>query len=52
MNHTIKIWERTIETRLRDRVEINKQQYRFMTEKGTTDAMFALRMLIERYRDD
>ena len=43
----MKIWERNIETRLRDSVEISKQQYGFMPEKGTTDAMFALRMLME-----
>ena len=41
MSHTVKIWERIIEARLRDRVEINKQQYEFMPGKGTTDAMFA-----------
>ena len=42
---------RIIEARLRDRVEINKQQYRFMPGKGTNDAMFALRMLMEKYRE-
>ena len=47
----MKVWERIIETRLRDRVEINKQQYGFMPGKGTTDAMFALRMLTEKYRE-
>ena len=49
MSHTMKIWERIIETRLRDRVDISKQQYGFMPRKGTTDAMFALRMLMEKY---
>ena len=48
MSHTIKVWERIIEARLRDRVEISKQQYEFMLEKGTTDAMFVLRMLMEK----
>ena len=43
MSHTMKIWERIIETRLRDRVEISKQQYGFIPGKGTTDAMFALK---------
>ena len=36
MSQTIKVWERIIETRLRDRVEISKQQYGFMPGKGTT----------------
>ena len=50
MSHTMKVWERIIEARLRDRVEISKQQYGFMPGKGTTDAMFALRMLMEKYK--
>ena len=51
MSHTMKVWERIIEARLRDRVEISKQQYGFMPGKGTTDAMFALRMLMEKCRE-
>ena len=51
MSHTMKVWERITEARLRDKVEISKQQYGFMPEKGTTDAMFALRMLMEKYRE-
>ena len=46
MIHTMKVWERIIEARLRDIVEISKQQYGFMPGKGTTDAMFSLRMLM------
>ena len=33
MSHTIKVWERIIETRLRNRVEISKHQYGFMQER-------------------
>ena len=51
MSHTMKVWERIIEARLRNSVEISKQQYGFMPGKGTTDAMFALRMLMEKYRE-
>ena len=51
MNHTMKVWERIIEARLRDVVEISKQQYGFMPGKGTTDVIFALRMLMEKYRE-
>ena len=51
VSHTMTVWERIIETRLRDRVEISKQQYEFMPGKETTDAMFALRMLMEKYRE-
>ena len=45
----MKIWERIIEARLRDREEITKQQWIYV-RKGTTDAMFALRMLMKKYR--
>ena len=51
MRHTMKVWERIIEARLRDIIEISKQQYGFMPGKETTDAMFALRMLMEKYRE-
>ena len=51
MGHTRKAWERIIEARLMDSVEISKQQYGFMPGKGTIDAMFALRMLMEKYRE-
>ena len=51
MSQTMKVWERIIEARLRERVEISKQQYGFMPGKGTTDAMFALKMLMEKYRE-
>ena len=51
MSHAMKVWERIIETWLRNRVEISKQQYGFMPGKGTTHVMFALRMLMEKYRE-
>ena len=41
MSHTMKVWEKAIEARLRDRVEIRKQQYGYMPGKETNDAMFA-----------
>ena len=50
MSHIMKVWEKIIEVRLRDRVEISKQQYRFIPGKVTTDAVFALRMLMKKYR--
>ena len=52
MSHTIKVWERIIEVKLKDGVEISKQKYGFMPGKETTDAMFTLRMLMEKYRED
>ena len=40
MSHTMKVWERIIEARLKDKVEISSQQYGF-----------ALRILMEKYRE-
>ena len=49
--HGMKIWERIVEARLRGLVRISDEQFGFMPGKGTTDAMFALRMLMEKYRE-
>ena len=51
MSHAMKIWKKIIEARLRDKVEISKQQYGFMPGKETTNIMFGLRMLMEKYRE-
>ncbi|KAK3564563.1 hypothetical protein QTP86_022812 [Hemibagrus guttatus] len=51
MSHTMKLWERVVEARLRKVVEIYEQQYGFMPRKSTPDAIFALRILMEKYRD-
>ncbi|KAK3570643.1 hypothetical protein QTP86_024559 [Hemibagrus guttatus] len=51
MSHTMKLWERVVEARLRKVVEICEQQYGFMPRKSTTGAIFALRILMEKYRD-
>ncbi|KAK3574719.1 hypothetical protein QTP86_015389 [Hemibagrus guttatus] len=51
MSHTMKLWERVVEARLRKVVEICEQQYGFMPRKSTTDAIFALRILMEKHRD-
>ena len=52
MSHTMKVWKKIIEARLRNRMKISKQQYGFMPGKGTTNVMFNLRMLMEKYRED
>ena len=51
ISHIMKIWERIIEAKLINRVEISKQKYGFMPEKGTINATFALTMLMEKYRE-
>ena len=45
----IKFMRYTVEDELRAEVSICEKQCGFMTKKRTTDAAFALRMLIEKY---
>ena len=48
ISHTMKLWERIVERRLRSDLTFNEQQYGFMPGKSTTDALFALRELMEK----
>ena len=50
-SHTLKLWERIIDRRLRGIVTISDQQFRFMPGRSTTDAIFALRQMMEKYRE-
>ena len=51
IGHTMKLWERIIERRLRRDLTFSNQQYSFMPGKRSTDALFALRVLMEKYRE-
>ena len=51
MSHTLKILERMIEARLREEVEIGREQVGFMRGFGTTDGIFCLRQLMEKFRE-
>lgn len=51
MCHTIKIYERIIERRLRTIVKINDNQCGFVSGKSTVDAIQTLRILVEKYHD-
>lgn len=50
LSHSMKIWERVIEARLRKEVMIREHQYGLMSRKYH-DAIFVLRMLVEKYRN-
>ena len=50
MSHAMKIWERIIERRLREETTIGDEQFGFMPGRGRTDAIFAVRQLMEKYR--
>ena len=49
LEHVIKILERIIEGRVKKIVKIDDMQFGFMAGKGTTDAIFIVRQLQEKY---
>ena len=48
-SHTLKIFERVLDKRLREETEIRDEQFGFMKGRGTVDAIFALRQVMEKY---
>ena len=51
MSHTMKLWERVIEHRLRSMTSVTKNQFGFMPGRPTMEAIFLVRQLMERYRE-
>ena len=45
----LKVLERILETRIREQTSIDEMQFGFMPGRGTTDAIFILRQLQEKY---
>ena len=52
MCHSVKLYERVHENRLRNIVSISEEQFGFMKGKSTTDAIFALRQVQESAEKD
>ena len=51
ISHSMKLWETIIEARPRDKVKICEQQVGFIPRKSSTDALFAMRVLMKKYRE-
>ena len=51
MSHTMKLWKRIIEARIRKEVTIAEQQFGVMPGRSTTDAIFCSRMLLEKWTE-
>ncbi|VFQ72228.1 unnamed protein product [Cuscuta campestris] len=50
LSHTMKVWERVIEYRVRKGVCISENQFGFMPDRSTTEAIHLVRRLMEEYR--
>ena len=51
LSHCLKLLERIIEQRIRGLVKIKENQYGFQKGKSTTEPMFCLRILQEKFRE-
>ena len=51
LEHAMEIVERVLENRIRELVTIDDMQFGFMRGKGTTDALFILRRMLEEFRE-
>jgi len=45
----MKVTERVFEWRIKEKVKINTMQFGFMPGKGTTDAIFTVQQMQEKY---
>ena len=51
MSHTMKLWKKVIEKRLRKETTVIENQFGFMLGRSTIEAIHFLRQLIEKYRE-
>ncbi|KAL3363599.1 hypothetical protein AABB24_012720 [Solanum stoloniferum] len=51
LSHSMKIWERVVEMRVRRGVSISENQFGFMPGRSTTEAIHLMRRLVEKYRE-
>jgi len=51
LSHTMKLWERVIEARIRRETQVTVNQFGFMPGRSTTEAIHILRRMMEMYRE-
>lgn len=52
MSHMMKLWERVVKQRLRQGTSILENQFGFMPGRSTTEAIYLMRKMMERYRSE
>ena len=50
LEHAMKIVEEVLEKQIQTLIKLNKMQFRFITGKGTVDAIFIMRRMQEEYQ--
>ena len=50
LEHAFKLYEKVLDGRLREVVDVGKMQYEFMPRRGPVDTVFVLRKLGEKFR--
>ena len=51
MSHSMKIWEKIIDKRVRGETTVTRNQFRFMPERSTMEPIFCVRQIVEKYRE-
>ena len=51
MSHIMNVCEKVIDRRLREETTMGEERFGFTSGKGTTDANFAARQMIEKHRE-
>ena len=51
LHHAMEIFERVRKRRIRELVNIDLMRFGFMPRRGTTDALFVVRRMLEEYSD-
>jgi hypothetical protein len=51
ISHTMKLWERIIEHRLREVTNVTENQFGFMPGRSTMEPIFLIRQLMERWKE-
>ena len=51
LSHTMKLWERIVGERIESETEVSENQYGFIRGRQTSDAVFALKQIMEKFRE-